>query len=48
MNDELPIEWKVMTPIEKKEIIDLLKRAGIEGARELLADLHLKHPSKER
>lgn len=48
MNDELPIEWKVMTPIEKKEIIGLLKRVGIEGVRELLVDLHLKHPSKER
>ncbi|MEN5297710.1 hypothetical protein ABE530_05065 [Brucella sp. TWI559] len=47
MKEELPIEWRVMTPIEQKEFIDLLRRVGIAGARELLDDLRQKHLSKE-
>lgn len=46
MDDEIPIDWSVLTPIEKNEIMNLLRRVGIEGVRELLAYPRQMRPSK--
>ncbi|MDG9791960.1 hypothetical protein [Brucella anthropi] len=46
MDDDLPLEWNSLSPDEKRDVIDLLKRVGIEGVRELLDDPLRTHRAK--